>query len=325
MRLFFANERDEYLPGIGIAGRRMDDGELVRTESWEKLLRALRPEVLVTCWSTPPLPEEWISALDCPLSYVCHVTGSVRGVVPRSFLERGGHVTNWGQVAGREVAEHALLLAMAALRRMPGWRRVRVTGDGMPATAQLRTRTLYGRRVGVHGFGKVARSLLQLLKPFDVEVSAFSEGVPPAFMRAHQVRPCASLEELCACSEVLFECEALTPESRGSVNAEVLSVLPDGAVFVNVGRGQVVDESALVREAARGRLLVALDVAEAEPPQCDSPIGVLPDVILSPHIAGPTYEHYARCGEFALENIGRFLRGEPLEAEVDLDIYDRST
>lgn len=77
------------------------------------VLALTAPEVLVTGWSTPPLPEAWLAADGCPLRYVCHVTGSVRRLVPQSFLERGGKVSNWGEQVGPQVAEHAW--------RRPGW------------------------------------------------------------------------------------------------------------------------------------------------------------------------------------------------------------
>lgn len=303
-----------------------DEDDLAEPAHWQNLLEMSRPQILVSCWSTPKLPEPWLDSGRCPLQYVCHVTGSIREIVPRFFLERGGRVTNWGSLAGREVAEHALLLALAALRKLPRWRSVQVEHGGPTSTELLGgTRTLFGRRVGLHGFGNVARSLLDLLRPFGAKVFGYSEGVPRHLMEARGVEPCDSLEELFLCSDVLFECEALTPKSSGSVTAECLAALPDGAVFVNVGRGQVVDEEALIREAVRGRILVALDVVVDEPFTPDAAIARVANVLLSPHIAGPTSDSLPLAGELALRNIDRFLLGQPLEDEVGLEIYDRST
>jgi len=301
------------------------DNTLPNGRDWLAILESVQPEILVTCWSTPALPEKWLLVDDCPLRYVCHVTGSVRGVVPRAFLERGGHVTNWGGIASPQVAEHALLLALAALRSLPQWRTTPWGGDGMPATVPLGTRTLFGRRVGLHGFGRVANAIIELLKPFGVTFYAHSAGVPEEVFRSRNVIPCDSLVSLFSQSEVLFECEALTPQSEASVTAKVLAALPDGAVFVNVGRGRIVEEDALVREAASGRISVAADVIAEEPLSPFAPIGSLPDVILSPHIAGPTYDCCPQCGKLALENVQRYLDGEPLREVVSLDAYDRST
>jgi phosphoglycerate dehydrogenase-like enzyme len=246
-------------------------------------------------------------------------------VVPRIFIEKGGIVSNWGALCAPMVAEHALLLALAAARNQPLW------GDYMQMPflllrwAQLKTQTLYGRSVGIHGFGNVARSLIRLLKPFNVRISAYSDGVPPQLMRDVQVVPTTSLGELFTQSEVLFECEALTEHSENSVNAEMLARLPDGAVFVNVGRGAVVSEEALMVEAASGRLRVAVDVCESEPDYRDAAIRTSPRLILSPHIAGPTADQLPAIGRYALANLKRYLYGKSPGSLINLDIYDRST
>src|SRR5438270_6057091 len=78
-------------------------------------IQEANPEILITCWSSPLLRDEWLESPSCRLRYVCHLTGSVRHVVSRRFIERGGWVTNWGSIPSGAVAEHALLLALAAL------------------------------------------------------------------------------------------------------------------------------------------------------------------------------------------------------------------
>lgn len=333
-RVLFAlqeHEREAFFPdGVGALpdaeARWRPDGPLP-PEAWSALLEDFRPTVLVSCWSTPPVPPAFVAA-GSSLRYVCHLVGSARNLVPRAFLERGGLLSNWGALAGDNVAEHALLLALAALRRQPAWLPLIHAPQPKPwrsGTMRLRPRTLIGRRVGIHGFGHVARALVRLLRAFDVEIRAFSPGVPAQLMREAGVVPCASLVELASESEVFFGCEALTPQTRGSIDAAVLAALPDDAVFVNVGRGPVVDEDALVRAAAEGRVRVALDVVSIEPLRPDDPLLKLPEVILSPHIAGPTYDRFADCGGQALSNLRRFLRGDPIESRVTLELYDRAT
>ncbi len=287
-------------------------------------MRKLGPAVLVTGWRTPPLPAAWLDDPACPLRYICHVTGSVRSFVPRSFLARGGLVTNWGALASPQVAEHALLLALAALRNQGRWRDFLSRPVGQRQLAQLGTRTLHGRRVGVHGFGGVARALLPLLRPFHVDVRIHA-AVPPALIAAAGATVSDSLEALFSRSEILFECEALTPATAGLVSAGVIARLPDGAVFVNVGRGGLVDEPALLREAGTGRIRLALDVAHDEPITSASAVTQIPDAIISPHIGGPTLDRYADCGAHALRNLQRFLAGEPLEGVITEEIFDRST
>ncbi len=304
---------------------RFTDDQDLRPEVWAARCEAWQPEVLLTAWSTPPLPEAWLARHDCPLRYLCHVTGSVRQIVPRSFLERGGCATNWGEEISGQVAEHGLLLALAALRNQTSWPLFIARPVSLRHITELHTRTLFGLRVGLHGFGSVARALLPLLRPFSVSLSAYSAGVPLDFVARHGVRAASSLQALFAESDVLIECESLTPATQGTVTAELLAALPDGAVFVNIGRGALVDEAALLREAAAGRLRVALDVSTSEPLTPDSAVVRNGRVVLSPHIGGPTMDRYADCGARALENLERFLEGRPLDSVISLAAYDRAT
>ncbi|HEU5081064.1 MAG TPA: hydroxyacid dehydrogenase [Opitutaceae bacterium] len=291
-------------------------------DQWEKTLFALNPEILVTAWGTPPLPRSWLEGSDCRLRFVSHVTGSVRRQVPRLFLERGGRVTNWGSAATASVAEQAVLLVLGALREASCWRQKIAMGGEF---GDLRTKPLAGRRVGIHGFGRIAVRVAQLLRPFGVEVQAFSAGVPNELFQREGVNRSADLESLFGWSEVLIECEALTPSTTGCVTAALLARLPDDAVFVNVGRGRVVDEAALVQEGMSGRLRIAVDVMSVEPVTANSPLCQIPDALISPHIGGPTMAEFSQLGPAALENVRRYRAGLPLDAEVTLELYDRST
>jgi phosphoglycerate dehydrogenase-like enzyme len=289
-------------------------------------LQELNPEVLLTCWSTPSLDETWLESDQCRLRYVCHLTGSVRHIVPRRFIERGGLVTNWGGVPSAAVAEHALLLALAALRNLPRWPEVFTEPmANSERMERLRIRTLIGRRVGIHGFGQVAAALVRLLAPFNVSITAFSPGVPPAVFARAGVAQARDLREVFAGSDVVFECEALTARTRHTVTTSELAALPDGGVFVNVARAGLVDEDALLCEARKKRIRVALDVFVTEPLAPNSPWLQVPGVVLSPHIAGPTYDQYSLCTEIALTNIEHYLMKREMTFLVTPEIYDRST
>lgn len=297
-------------------------GRPLSIEQWHEL----NPQILLTGWSTVPPPSEWLDSPQCALRYVCHLTGSIRRLLPREFIERGGLVSNWGDIPSFSVAEHGLLLALAALRNIGAW----LSGsphprDTIERVERLQTRSLAGLTVGIHGFGRVARSLVALLRPFGVEIHVYSQGVPCSVYSDAGVVGCNSLEELFSRSQVLFECEALTPATVGSVSASVLARLPTGSVFVNVARGGLVNEPALLREATSGRLRVALDVVSSECFSPEGPFGMVAGAVLSPHIAGPTLDQYQRCGGFARRNIARFLSGETPEALITVEDYDRAT
>jgi phosphoglycerate dehydrogenase-like enzyme len=333
--LVFALTREEYdlfLPGwekgfrSGLRQSWIDPSEAA-PEDFGSRLEALRPTILVTAWSCPPLPKEWVLSPLCSLKYICSITGSVKPRVPREALEKGILVSNWGNLISYSVAEHGFLMMLACLRNLPLWggliEKPRTMFEMMPL---LKTRTLRGKRVGLHGFGAVARELVHMFKPHHVHLQAWSHGVPRALYSEYDVTPCSSPEALFSSSDILLECEGLNEWSRELVTGELLQCLPQGAVFVNIGRGRVVaDENILAGMARDGRLRVGLDVCHREPLPKNSPLLQNPGVLLSPHIAGPTWDTYPLCGAAAMANVERCLRGEPPEHLVTPEIYDRAT
>lgn len=282
-------------------------------------------EVLVSCWATPPLPEDLPVGGKGQLRYVCHLAGSVKPLVPRSLIERGLKVTNWGGSASRTVSECALLLILSSLRRASAWNLAMHEKGAWKEKYTVVTASLFGRTVGLHGFGAIARELVPLLRPFGVDILAHSPSVGVETFARYGVRKCETLEEIFSESDVVVELAPATPQTYHVVDEALLRRIRPGGVFVNVGRGSVVDEEALIRVASEGNIQVGLDVYEVEPLPADSPLRRLPNVMLLPHLGGPTKDRRRDCGRFGVENLNRYLNGEPLESEVTLDIYDRST
>jgi phosphoglycerate dehydrogenase-like enzyme len=289
-------------------------------QAWPETLERLQPTVLVTAWSLPPL-----TVTPKSLRYICHLAGGVR-FVPRHLIENGVLVSNWGQTISHTIAEHAVLLTLALLRNLPAWNNFIDRWQSRPdefSAAVLETRSLRGRRVGLHGFGAIAREIARMLQPFQVKLTAYSHGVPAWLFDQYHVRQSAELDELFSSSNVLIECEAATEHNRGTVSERVLRLLPRGAVFVNVGRAAVVDHAALTRLAQEGRLRVGVDVFPHEPIFPNDPLREC--ALLSPHLAGPTKDGFLLLGRFALENLRRYCQGQPVEGQVTLETYDRAT
>lgn len=282
-------------------------------------------EVLVSCWATPPLPEDLPIGGRGELQYVCHLAGSVKNLIPRALIERGLKVTNWGGSVSRTVSECALLLILASLRRASAWTIAMHQNDAWKDKYTVVTESLFGRTVGIHGFGAIARELVPLLKPFGVSILAYSPAVGSETFARYGVRKCETLEEIFSKSDIVVELAPETPETYHVVDEAKLRLIRPGGVFVNVGRGSVVDEEALARVAAEGQIQVGLDVYEVEPLPAESPLRRLPNVMLLPHLGGPTKDRRRDCGRFGVENLDRYAKGEPLESEVTLDIYDRAS
>jgi len=297
---------------------------LANAEEWVRLWRETPAEILVSAWQTPPLNGPLLPEDIASLRYVCYLAGSVRRLVPRELISQGLVVTNWGDTIAHTVAECTLMLMLMALRRASHWA-IALHRDGGWKTPSVFTQSLAGRRVGLHGFGVISQSLIPMLRPFTDRIQAYSPSVPDAILAAQGVRRVTSLDDLFSQSDVVVELAAATPANYHVVTERHLRLIPDGGVFVNVGRGCVVDEAGLVRVAREGKLQIALDVYQTEPLPADSPLRGLTNVTLLPHLGGPTRDRRRDSGELALRNLRAFLRGEPQQAVVTEQVYDRST
>ena len=283
-------------------------------------LAAANPTILLACWKTPLLPAE----LPPRLRYVCYLTGSIKTLVTRAHLEHGLLLTNWGGAISRVVAECALLHTLTCLRRATQWT-FAMHQKGAWKNGPTEAASLFERRVGIHGFGPVAREFFRLIRPFNCTVTVFAPDVDSAHEREYGIRRASSLEALFAGSDVLVELAPLIPATTGLIDEKLLRLLPPGAAFVNVGRGAVVDEAALIRVAREGKIQFGLDVYAREPLAPDHPLRGLTNVFLTPHFAGPTLDRYPDATAFGLRNLRAFTQGLPLEAVITPEVYDRST
>ena len=284
------------------------------------ILAEANPEVLLACWKTPPLP----ATLPPHLRYVCYLCGSVRRLISREQIERGLIVTNWGGSISRIVAEWALFHILSCLRRATHWT-LAMHNEGGWKNGGTETASLFGRRIGLHGFGQIARELVQLLRPFNPLIACFAPDLTPQLEATHGISRAPSLETLFAENDIIVELAPLNAGTKGIVQEKHLRLIRPGGVFVNVGRGAVVDETALLRVAQEGKIMIGLDVYGVEPLPVDSPFRGLRNVTLTPHIAGPTTDRRRDAGGFAAGNLAAYATGRPLQAVITPAVYDTST
>jgi phosphoglycerate dehydrogenase-like enzyme len=321
-------EELKVLPGVEeiIRDEKIPYGE--RTSEADSAVLAARlaetgADILVTCWYTPKLTLEGYHSSP-RLKYLCHLAGTVKGIVAREAIEEGLLVTNWGNVISRTIAEAALMMILATLRRVATYQ-VEMHRRGSWRLKHVRPRSLYERRVGLHGLGAIAQELVRLLKPFGCRIEAYSPHAPDSVFNDLGVIRQESLRELYATNDIVSIHASDTPENRHIVNAELLAAMPDGAVLVNTARGAIIDTAALVRELRSGRIHAALDVYEKEPLPPDDPLREIEDLILFPHEAGPTDDRKVDMGRLAVRNIRRYLAGERPEHVVTADRYELMT
>jgi phosphoglycerate dehydrogenase-like enzyme len=169
---------------------------------------------------------------------------------------------------------------------------------------------LAGRSVVILGFGSIGSAVADRLRPFGVEI------IGVARTRRDDALGFEDLDGVLPGAEVLVDLLPLTSETAGFLDARRLALLPDGALLVNAGRGRTIDTIALLRELEAGRLRAALDVTDPEPLPEGHPLWALPNVLISPHVAGDSPDSTARAFTLAGDQVRRFAAGEPLRNEV---------
>ena len=175
---------------------------------------------------------------------------------------------------------------------------------------------LLGRRVVILGLGSIGTAIADRLRPFGVEIVGVGRTARDG------VRGLADLDEVLRAAEILVDMLPLTTETRGLLDARRLSLLPDRALVVNAGRGRTISTDALVAELQAGRLRAALDVTDPEPLPPDHPLWALPNVLITPHMAGDSPSSTIRAFELAGDQIRRFAAGQPLYNEIDRYLLD---
>ena len=217
-------------------------------------------------------------------------------------------------VNARSVAEHTLLLILACLRRLPQIHRNTANGVWKKQAQGVLTSELAGKTVGLIGMGSIGKIVASLLQAFQANV-VYSKPrrLPEAEEQALGITY-LPLEELAAKADVVSMHCPMTPETANMIDADFLSRMKPGAIFVNTARGGLVDMPALTQALQSGRLSFAgLDVYDQEPVSPDSPIFKLENVILTPHIGGITADSFRRMMHDAMRNIHLFEEGK-LEA-----------
>ncbi|HWB09538.1 MAG TPA: NAD(P)-dependent oxidoreductase [Pirellulales bacterium] len=219
-------------------------------------------------------------------------------------------------------ASSALLFMLALAKRLPEQERVARTGDWRQQP-RIMGSELIGRTLGIVGLGNSGRELARLVAPFEMTVLAYSRHADAAQAAQAGVR-LVPLDELLQTSDFVSLHSRLTPESRGMIGVKQLGLMKPTAFFVNVARGELVDQPALV-EALRQRRIAgaALDVFEHEPLPANDPLVSLDNVILTPHWNASTADVWRATGSAMAQGMLRVARGEVPENVVNRDVLAR--
>lgn len=280
-------------------------------------------EILVTGWGCPILSPEILRGASA-LKLIAHAAGTVKYTIDPSAYDAGIRVTHAAEANAVPVAEFTLAAILFANKRVFELRDLYRADPTRRTSYQLMDTPIgnFRRTVGLVGASRIGRRVAGMLAGFDLNVllyDPFVDAGDPIAMQAELV----DLDTLMARSDVVSVHAPSLPSTRGMVGAAQLGRMKDGAAFINTARGALVDEAALIAELQTGRIHAVIDVTDPEIPPADSPLFSLPNVFLTPHVAGAIGTERSRLGLMVVEEIERFVRGEAMLYEIEPALLER--
>jgi phosphoglycerate dehydrogenase-like enzyme len=265
-------------------------------------------DALVTTWHSPFLKVEMMGD-PRRVRLIAHCGGEVKARMEERIVA-DLTVTNSPEPMAAPVAEMAMAMVLTLVRRLPGYDLEMHAGKMWTNEYVSSGETIQGRRVGIIGFGRIGRTFARMIEPFGAELHVSDPYSPEGVISKYGAKK-ADLEELLGTCSVVVLAAGLTPQTRHLLDERRLALMPDGAYLVNVGRGGLIDMEALLAELRTGRITAALDVTDpVEPLPSDHELRRLPNVLLTPHIAGGGIEMRTAMGSIAVEEVARFFANE---------------
>lgn len=269
-------------------------------------------EVLVTSWGCPRIDEQFIEAAP-RLKLIAHLAGSVKGFIDDAVWRRGIQVVNAVAANAVPVAEYTVAAILFANKQVFQLNRfyLKYKENRAPWTKEAPNVGNYNKTVGIIGASHVGQLVIDHLQHFDVKVLLYDPYTTPLSARqvgAHKV----GLTELLSQSDVVSIHAPLLKDTRGMLGARELALMADGTTLINTARGAIVDQSALEAELVNGRLFAILDTTDPEVLPPHNPLYGLPNVFLTPHIAGSLGDETQRLTDFIVAELDRYGRGMAL-------------
>jgi phosphoglycerate dehydrogenase-like enzyme len=274
-------------------------------------------EVVVGGWGCNVLDDALLARMP-KLQLLTFAAGSVKHTVTAATWEHGVVVASAASANAVPVAEFTfaaiVMVAKDVFRIRDRHResRGREAVSGVGPTGELGTR---GLRVGVIGASAIGRRVVQRLATLDASVAVSDPYLDDDGARSLGAA-LVDVDDLFGWADIVTVHAPALPSTEHLVNAERLARMHDGAWLLNTARGSLVDTEALTRECVSGRLNAFIDTSDPEPLPADSPLYDLPNVVLTPHIAGSLGNEISRMGDLAVAEVRRHLAGEPLAHEV---------
>jgi len=270
-------------------------------------------QIIFSGWGAPCFDAAFLAAAP-HLEAVFYGAGSIRGIVTPEFWDRGITISSaWG-INAIPVAEYTLSQILFSLKH--GWRYALTVKREGRYPAKWPVPGAYGSTVALISLGQVGRRVAQLLRLFDLHVIAYDPFIHPDEANNLGVTLC-SLEDAFRQADVVSLHTPWLKETEGMITGAHFRLMKEGATFINTARGAVVNEPEMIEVLqARPDLFAVLDVTYPEPPLPGSPLYTLPNVILTPHIAGAMDNECRRMGQEMINELRRYLSDEPLHWSI---------
>lgn len=270
-------------------------------------------EVLFSGWGARPLDDKLLSHAPS-LKLILYAGGTARSHVTQAMWDRGIIFSSAYAANAQPVAEFALGTILFSLKH--GWRYAREVKSNRQYPAKWQVPGAYGSVVGLVSMGMIGRLLCEKLRIFDLRIIAYD----PFLSRSEAERlgvELVSLDELFAMADVVSLHSPELSETIGMIDGRLISRMKEGATMINTARGSLIKEDEMIEVVSRRPdLQMVLDVTKPEPPLPDSPLYTLPNVVLTPHIAGSMDGECRRMGRFMVEELERYVAGQPLKWEI---------
>jgi len=275
--------------------------------------------IIITSWGSPEItPSIFKSAPE--LKFIMHAAGSIKSYVKKEVIEKGVKVSSCSGVLGKFVAITTLGLILISVKKIFWWSDfIKETGKWRDNEKLMKyTDEINGVNIGIISMSNVGRNLLNLLRQFTGKIYVYDPYWTEEQIKTYGGIKVKSLMEIAGKCEIIALCAPLTEETKGMIRKEFFKNMKDGSVFINTARGAIIDQNALIEELKKERIFACLDVTYPEPPEKNSPLYNLKNLIISLHITGCVHSGLKELGKFSVEEIERFLKGEKLENEIKL-------
>jgi len=292
--------------------------EIVHLTSYDGIENHLRDAEIVIAWSLRP--EQLVIAKK--LRWIHSPAAAVHQLMFPELVNSDIVLTNASEVHGPVVAEHVIALIFAMAKQLPQAVRLQqkhIWGQEIMWRARPRPREVMGATLGLVGLGAIGRGVAERASALGMHVIATREHANKEKpFGVDEVLPITKLDQLLSRSDFVVLAVPLTNETRGLMNASRIAAMKSDGFLINVGRGPLVDEAALI-DALRNHQIggAALDVFAKEPLPPESPLWDLENVLITPHSAGLTEKLWERHYAQISENLRRYLAAEPLRSVVD--------